>query len=170
MRLTAQDDYGLRCLSHLVRAGPSASVTIADIAEHESLSTANVAKLMRRLRQAGLVTSIRGQKGGYRLTRRPQDIRLSDVLEALGERLYSPCVCERYSGHSTECVHVSDCAVRALWSGLDRLAQTFLSLRTLSDLDCTERAMTRRINRNMPELLKLARPSAASLPAKGSSG
>ena len=170
MRLTAQDDYGLRCLAHLVRAGPSGCVTIADIAEHESLSTANVAKLMRRLRQAGLVTSTRGQKGGYRLARRPQDVRLSDVLEALGERLYSPCVCERYSGHNTECVHVADCAIRAVWSGLDRLAQTFLSFRTLSDLDCTERAMTRRINQNMPELLKLARPSSAGRPARGSSG
>ena len=159
MRLTAQDDYGLRCLSHLARAGLSGSVTIAYIAEHESLSTANVAKLMRQLRQAGLVTSIRGQKGGYRLARRPEDVRLSDVLEALGERLYSPCVCDRYSGHSTECVHVADCPIRAVWSGLDRLAQAFLSFTTLSDLQCTERAMTRRINQNMPELLELVRPN-----------
>ena len=170
MRLTAQDDYGFRCLAHLVRAGPSGCVTIAEIADHEFLSMANVAKLMRKLRQAGLVTSIRGQKGGYRLARRPQDVRLSDVFEALGERLYSPCVCERYSGHNTECVHVDDCAIRAVWSGLDRLAQTFLSFRTLSDLDCTERTMTRRINRSMPELLKLARPGSAGGPAKSSSG
>ena len=157
MRLTAQDDYGFRCLSHLARAGPSGSVTIADIAEHESLSTANVAKLMRQLRQAGLVMSIRGQKGGYQLTRPPEEVRLSDVVEALGERLYTPCVCKRYSGQRTECVHAEDCAIRAVWSGLDRLVQAFLSFRTLSDLECTERAMTRRIKRDTPELVRLAR-------------
>ena len=157
MRLTSQDDYGLRCLSHLAQAGPTGSVTIAEIAEHESLSTAHVAKLMRQLRQAGLVTSIRGQKGGYRLTRQPEEVLLSDVFDALGERLYSPCVCERYSGQRRECVHAADCAIRAVWSGLDRLILAFLSFRTLSDLDCTERAMTRRINHHIPELVKLAK-------------
>ena len=154
MRLTAQDDYGLRCLSHLAQAGPSGSVTIAEIAAQESLSTAHVAKLMRQLRQAGLVTSIRGQKGGYRLTRRPQDLSLSDVLEAMGERLYSPCVCERFSGQGTECVHAGDCSIRAVWSGIDRLIQAHLSLRTLSDLGRSERALTRRINRDQPELAR----------------
>lgn len=158
MRLTAQDDYGFRCLAHLARVGPSGSVTIAEIAERESLSTANVARLMRHLRRAGLVTSIRGQNGGYRLTRRADEVRLSDVLEALGERLYSPCVCERYSGLSSECVHTSNCAIRAVWSGLDRLIHTFLSFRTLSDLQCSERTLARRIDRDMPELVRLAKP------------
>jgi Rrf2 family protein len=143
----------------LAKAGPSGAVTIAAIAAQESLSTANVAKIMRRLRQAGLVTSIRGQSGGYRLTRRPENVSLSDVFEALGERLYAPCVCERYSGQSTECVHTEDCAIRAVWSGVDRLIQAHLSLRTLSDLGRTERAMTRRINQDMPELIRFAKRS-----------
>jgi Rrf2 family protein len=159
MRLTAQEEYGLRCLFHLAEVAPSDSVTIADIAERESLTTANVAKLMRLLREAGFVTSIRGQKGGYRLANRPDRILLSDVLEALGKRLYSPCFCEQHSGHSGECVHVDDCSIRALWSGLDRLVHAFLSKRTLSDLAGTERTLSRRIHRDMPGLLRLTRPS-----------
>jgi Rrf2 family protein len=158
MRLTAQDDYGLRCLLHLARAGPGGSVTIAQIADRESLSTANVARLMRRLLQAGLVNSVRGQKGGYCLTQRAEDVRLSDVLEAMGESLYSPCVCDRYSGLETECVHTADCAIRAVWSSLDQWIQVFLSFRTLSDLQCTERGMTRRIKRDLRDMVKVAKP------------
>lgn len=166
MRLTAQEEYGLRCLFHLAEASPSDSVTITDIARRESLTTANVAKLMRILREAGFVRSIRGQNGGYRLADRPDRIRLSDVLEALGKRLYSPCFCDQHSGHSSECAHAADCSIRALWSGLDRLVHAFLSKRTLSDLACTERTMSRRIHRDIPELLRLTRSGRrSSLPS-----
>lgn len=158
MKLTAQEEYGLRCLFHLAEASPEDSVTIADIAERESLTTANVAKLMRLLREAGFVRSIRGQSGGYRLANRPDRIRLSDVLEALGRRLYSPCFCEQHSGHGPECAHAADCSIRALWSGLDRLVHAFLSKRTLAELACKERTMNRRIRRDMPKLLGLTKP------------
>jgi Rrf2 family protein len=159
MKLTAHDDYGLRCLTHVVRAGPANSVTINEIAGREALSTANVAKIMRSLREAGLVESIRGQKGGYRLTRPPREIRVSEVLEAMGQRLYSECVCERYAGHSPDCVRVGDCSIRALWSGVDRLVQAFFESWTLADLGCREREMDRRIDRNLPALLRVAKRS-----------
>ena len=159
MRLSAHDEYGLRCLSQVVRADPSDSVTINEIADHEALSAANVAKIMRLLREGGVVASIRGQKGGYRLTRPAGEIRLSEVLEALGHRHYSECACERFSGHRSGCVRTGDCSIRALWSGVDRLLQAYFESRTLADLKCGEQEMGRRIDDNLPSLLQAAAES-----------
>jgi Rrf2 family protein len=145
MRLSAQDEYGLRCLSQMVRAEPGSSVRISEIAEREGLSTAQVAKFMRLLREAGLVTSVRGQQGGYRLARRADEIRLSEVVEMTGERLFSAAFCDRHAGCGSRCVHLDDCSIRALWSALDRVVLTFLDGRKLSDLRCSERNLKRRI-------------------------
>jgi Rrf2 family protein len=64
MRFSTQEEYGLRCLLQLARRGASASMSIAEIAQAEGLSQANTAKLMRMLRLAGFVASVRGQEGG----------------------------------------------------------------------------------------------------------
>lgn len=104
---------------------------------------------MRLLRQARLVESIRGTKGGYRLASPAKEVLLSDIMEALGERFHSPCVCERYSGQNEECVHLEDCSIRAVWVGVDRLVHGFLSRSTLADLVCSERVMNRRVKQNL---------------------
>lgn len=150
MKPTAQEEYGLRCLLYLARSPGFA--TISEIAEGEGLSVAYVAKLMRLLRQAGLVEASRGQSGGYRLASAPTEIRLSDVLGALGDRFYSPCLCERYAGQHDACVHLEDCSIRAVWAGLDRLIHGFLSRSTLADLACSEGVMKRRVRQSLVQL------------------
>ncbi len=125
------------------------SCTIAEVAAQEALSPVYVAKLMRLLRQAKLVESTRGRKGGYRLTVASEEMLLSDIMEALGERFHSPCLCERYSGQSDGCVHVEDCSIRAVWVGVDRLVHGFLSRSTLADLVCSERVMNRRVKQTL---------------------
>ena len=67
MKITAQEEYGLRCLLRLARAGDGRSLTIPEIAADEGLSVPYVAKLLAVLRQAGLIESVRGRSGGYRL-------------------------------------------------------------------------------------------------------
>ena len=58
MKITAQEEYGLRCLLRLARAGEEHALTIPEIAESEKLSPPYVAKLLSVLRQAGLITSV----------------------------------------------------------------------------------------------------------------
>jgi Rrf2 family protein len=143
MKFTAQEEFGLRCLLCLARRAPEGSATIDELAASEGLSSPNVAKLMRVLRQAGFVESIRGKHGGYRLTRPATEIVLSDVLAALGGRLYTPQLCARYCGEVRCCVHIDDCAIRALWAGLDGLVNTYLARCRLADLMGSE-ARTRK--------------------------
>ncbi len=149
MKLTAQEEYGLRCLVQVARAGEETPATIAQIAEWENLSVPYVGKLMRHLRQAGLVTSTRGQHGGYALALAADALSLSDVIDALGERLMTGCSCDRFTGQGPECVHDDECALRALWAGVDRLTHAYLSTWTLADLLRPERALTRRARERM---------------------
>ena len=64
MKLSSQEEYGLRCLLQIARAGEGASRTIAEVSEREGISAPNVAKIMRLLRRAELVRSTRGKAGG----------------------------------------------------------------------------------------------------------
>lgn len=136
MRFSSQEEYGLRCMLQLARHAPAppGAMSIAEVAEHESLSPAYVAKLMRILRQAGLVEGTRGQKGGYQLVRPADEVTIGEVLVALGGKLYSDEFCDRHAGNERRCVHTTDCSIRSLWSGLDRLVHSVLDRCTLADL------------------------------------
>ncbi len=135
MRFTAQEEYGLRCLVQIAR-DPSGMSTIAEIAERESLSVAYVAKLLIVLRKGGIVESTRGQKGGYRLARAADQMRLDEVIDVLGGRLYPADFCTRYAGHDDICVHHAECSIRGLWSRIDSLVHDSLARTTLRDLVC----------------------------------
>ncbi len=152
MKLTAQVEYGLRCILSLAREARAASMrtpqisekpllTAGEIAESEGISVEYAAKLIRILRRPGLVESTRGPKGGYYLARPPDQINVCDVLAALGGRIYEPELCDRYTGHRRFCVHDSDCAIRSLWAGLQHIIDDVLSKVTLNELVGTEQTM-----------------------------
>jgi Rrf2 family protein len=157
MKLTSQEEYGLRCILSLARQdaleGPEAvasrdAVTLALIAESEGLSPEYAGKLMGILSRAGLVESVRGRNGGYRLARPAAAICVSEVLAALGGKLYRPAeTCDRFSGEFTFCVHSNTCSIRSLWSGLQLLIDYVLSRTTLQDLVATS-------ERNMGEWMR----------------
>src|SRR5579871_191905 len=99
MKITSQEEYGLRCLLRLARAEEGHSLTIPEIAAAEGLSGPYVAKILAVLRQGGLIDSARGRAGGYRLAQPPADITLGRVLSVLGEPLFDdPGYCERHRG------------------------------------------------------------------------
>src|SRR5438105_4067322 len=117
MKISAQEEYGLRCLLRLSQAEKQA-LTLPEIAAGEGLSTAYVAKLMGVLRDAGLIDSVRGRSGGYRLAKAPEEIGLGSLLLVLGEPLFDEGgYCERHAGISPNgiCVHHGACSLRALW-------------------------------------------------------
>jgi Rrf2 family protein len=149
MKITAPEEYGLRCLLRVARAGrkrqpwhdpplpPEAMpVTGPEIAAAEKLSLPYVGKLMRMLRQAGLVKAVPGSSGGFRLARPPEEIRLGAVLLALGEPLFEEgSFCERHTVPETgACVNHDGCTLRALWRTLEGWMRRSLNQLTLADL------------------------------------
>jgi len=142
MKLSSQEEYGLRCLLQLARAGEGASLTIADMSEREGISAPNVAKIMRLLRRAGLVRSTRGKAGGYTLARPASEVRAIDVLAALGGRLFDTGFCDRHAGIEALCLHTRDCSIRPVLRGLQQAIDQVLGELTLASLVGSEGEVT----------------------------
>ena len=141
MKLSAQEEYGLRCLLQMASRGEEASLSIPEISRAEGLSIPNVAKLMRLLRIAGFVKSVRGQSGGYTLAKPANTISVGEVLEALGGKLFGEKFCGRHSGLEMACVHNTDCSMRALWIGLQHMLEKVLFHTTVAELMQKESVM-----------------------------
>lgn len=137
MKVSAQEEYGLRCMLQLARhqaGGVLDPLTLAEVARQEGLTVAYVAKIVRRLRRAGLVKSVLGRSGGYSLTREPGRITVAEVLNALGGRLYSNDYCTRFTGDRASCAHIGACTIQSLWGVLEGLLDRVLGRTTLLDL------------------------------------
>src|SRR5579864_9715970 len=154
MKITSQEEYGLRCLLRLARASGGRSLTIPEIATAEGLSVPYAAKLLAVLRQAGLIESVRGRAGGYRLAALPAEIRLGSLLLILGEPLYvDPGYCERHAGTASNgvCVHHGACTLRALWLTLEQWMRHTLDQITLADLLESEGRITDLLKQRLAE-------------------
>jgi Rrf2 family protein len=137
MKISAQEEYGLRCLVQLANLNDGESLTLPQIAAREGISTANAGKLMWLLNKAGFVHSTRGTKGGYVLARPAGDIRLSEIIRVLDQDVLSKH-CESYTGVLESCVHNGDCGIRPVIVGLHEIVENALSRITLADLVGTE--------------------------------
>jgi len=138
MKISAQEEYGLRCLLQLARAETMGeSLTLSQLARLEGISSANAGKLMWILSKAGLVQSTRGTKGGYSLARPASEIRLNRVIRVLeGEPAESHC--KSYAGVLDACVHTGDCGIRPVIVELHQIVDNALADITLSQLLGTE--------------------------------
>ena len=134
MKITAQEEYGLRCLLQLAQANAEEGLTVKEVASREGLSPAYVEKLLRLLGKAGLIHSVRGTHGGYLLSRKPQEITLRDVVKALGSVLTTEEICDRHPGNRTSCIHIDDCCIRSAWATLTHAIEGFMGKVRISDL------------------------------------
>lgn len=143
MKITAQEEYGLRCLVQLTQADREAGLTVREIAQREGLSSAYVEKLLRLLGKAGFIHSVRGIKGGYLLSLKPEEITLTDVVRALGSIPDTQEICDRHTGNRVSCVHIDDCCIRSAWATLTQAIESFMDKVFLSDLVGTEQEVRR---------------------------
>lgn len=141
MKLSSQEEYGLRCLLQIGKGEGGTSLTIPEISRAEGMSPEYVAKLMRILRRGGLVKSVRGQGGGYSLARPAEQITVGETIAVLGGRFFESDFCDRHSGAERICAHSVDCSIRSLWRMLQRAVDQVLTQTTLKDLLCNEHEM-----------------------------
>jgi len=134
MKLSAQEEYGLRCLVQVAIAADAEPVQITEVAEREGLSPEYAAKLLRVLRKGGLVTSVRGAGGGYRLARPAAEITVSEAIEVLDGHLFNDGFCDNHTGRGAVCVHSSACSIRGLWKWIGLALERVLEQITIADL------------------------------------
>ena len=129
MKITAIEEYGLRCMMQLALSESERPMTVAQVAANEGISTEYAGKLLNMLRQGGLVSSVRGRNGGFVLARGADTINLAEVVLALSNSLFDAEYCGRHSGAGEVCVHSTGCALRPVWSTLsDMISQMLGSL------------------------------------------
>jgi len=139
MKLSANEEYGLRCLVRLGYAPHG--LTIPEISQAEGVSTAYAAKILRALRKGGFVKAERGKEGGYTLARKPEEIAIGDVMDVIGGRLFESKFCDNHTGQFAICTRSVDCSVRSLWRAVQVAVDQVLSQATLRDLLQNEEEM-----------------------------
>ncbi len=134
MKITALEEYGLRCMTQLARLDENQAITLPEISKLENLSHPYAVKVMALLRKGGLVSAERGRNGGYTLTRQPSNIFLDEIFIVLGEQAFGNHHCIRYSDDDDDCIHHSNCSVRDVWITMGGFINQFLKSVTLADL------------------------------------
>lgn len=139
MKITAQEEYGLRALIRIASGSSENGMTIQQLAEAEGISPHYAAKLLRTLRMSGFINSTPGNKGGYVLARPASEVNIRRVLAALGGVLYDPSFCELHAGTLKLCTHSVDCSSRSLWKMIQFTVDQLLDKVSLQDLIGTEK-------------------------------
>ncbi|MFC1522807.1 RrF2 family transcriptional regulator [Elusimicrobiota bacterium] len=148
MHISSQEEYGLRCLLQLAKAGDKA-LSIPEISKAEGITIAYAGKLLYILRKNGFIKSIRGPKGGYVLSRRPGSINAAEVIIGLssGARKNSShtlFACGQFRGKKSKCVHThKNCGLRHVWQVIFKNVWEVLSDLTIADLSKTQQPVSR---------------------------
>ena len=146
MKITAQEEYGLRILIRIAGCRDTAGLSIPQLSETEGLSSHYVAKLTRVLRMGGFINSTPGLKGGYVLARPANEIGIRPVLKVLGGVLFDQDFCGQHAGSLKLCTNSVDCSARSLWQMIQFTVDQLLDKITLYDLANKENESAKALN------------------------
>lgn len=151
MRVTAKARYAVTALLDMALQAEQRPIALVEIAQRQNLSLPYLEQLFCRLRKQGLVSSVRGPAGGYRLCQSASAITIGMILQAVEERVDTThCL------GLQQCQHGERCLTHPLWSALNERIQQFLGTVTLSELSrspavqqvaCRQAESTRPISR-----------------------
>ncbi|QBG35429.1 Fe-S cluster assembly transcriptional regulator IscR [Litorilituus sediminis] len=129
MKLTSKGRYAVTAMLDVTIHAVYGPVSLADISERQGISLSYLEQLFSRLRKHGLVTSVRGPGGGYRLGKCSAQIAVADVISAVNESVDAT----KCSGKGN-CQGGEQCLTHSLWQGLSERIEEFLRNITLSEL------------------------------------
>jgi len=132
MKLSTKGRYAMVALVDLALAGVGQRTSLAALSERQDISLPYLEQLFVRLRRAGLVTSVRGPGGGYRLAREPAEIRISEIFEAVDETVSAMHVGAGASGGISGSRAQS--LTNRLWESLSAQVFVFLHQTSLEDV------------------------------------
>jgi|SRR6185436_6564136 len=147
MKITAQEEYGLRILIRIARCDDKEGMSIPQLTEAEGLGSHYIAKLTRVLRMAEFINSTPGYKGGYVLAKPAREIIIKDVLKALGGVLFDKDFCGQHAGSVKLCTNSVDCSARSLWQMIQFTVDQLLGSITLHDLASKENESVKILSR-----------------------
>ncbi len=139
MKFSAQEEYSIRLLLRIAKYHKlGMTVSIPELSKAEGISQHNTAKLLRLLRIGGFIESERGANGGYTLSKKSDKIKIIDVLNFIGGRLFDDTFCNIHAGENDICNNSIDCSVRSLWRLIQNSIDNVLKDLTLEELTESE--------------------------------
>ncbi|MEW6992379.1 Fe-S cluster assembly transcriptional regulator IscR [Colwelliaceae bacterium 6441] len=129
MKLTSKGRYAVTAMLDVAIHASTGPVSLADISDRQGISLSYLEQLFSRLRKHGLVNSIRGPGGGYRLGKCSAKIAVADVISAVDESVNAT-----KCGGKGNCQSGHQCLTHTLWEGLSQRIEDFLQGITLSEL------------------------------------
>lgn len=121
MKISAKGEYGVRAMTILALEFKAGPVPLREIAQREEIPYQFLEQIFIPLRQAGLINSVRGAKGGYTLAKPPVEIKVGDIIRAL-EGPIAPVDC--VADDNEVCSRSTACLTRGIWERLrDSMAE-----------------------------------------------
>ncbi len=130
LRMSKLTDYGLVLLTHMAQEGSPDVRTAHELAERSRVPLPTVSKILKELSKAGIVVSHRGRRGGYSLSRPPEQISVATVVEALE----GPVALTECSAALGSCSLEPVCLAKGHWGPISRAIQRTLQRLPLSAL------------------------------------
>jgi len=131
MKLSTKGRYAVMAMTDLAGQGDRRAVGLAEIATRQEISLAYLEQLFARLRRGGLVESVRGPGGGYRLAKGAGETSVAEVVRAVDEPLHATRCHKAGSG----CMQGgARCQTHALWDEMGRQIEDYLASVTLDDV------------------------------------
>ena len=128
MQITRETDYAIRCV-HYLSCGKGETLMVDRIAQGMHIPKTFLAKILQKLVKGGVVKSFRGARGGFQLDRRPDEITLLDVIEAIeGPVAMNACALDNRA-----CSLSSRCPVHPVWVEVRKGVETLLRKKTFAD-------------------------------------
>ena len=132
MKLSSKGRYAVMALADLAKFDPNEPVSLRDISLRQGISLVYLEQLFLKLKKNKIVNSVRGNKGGYTLSKNASEINISEVLSAVEEKIKT-VGCEKHSkkgcnGKSAKCI------THNLWDELEDYINVFFEKKKLSDL------------------------------------
>ena len=132
MKLTTKGRYAVMALADLAKFDPAGPVSLRDISLRQNISLLYLEQIFLKLKKNGIVNSVRGNKGGYNLKKNATDIKISEVLFAVDEKVKT-IGCEKHSKKGCN-GKLTKCITHNLWDELEIHINNFFENKNLGDL------------------------------------
>jgi Rrf2 family iron-sulfur cluster assembly transcriptional regulator len=129
MRLTTKGRYAVTAMLDLAVHATTGPITLADISQRQGISLSYLEQLFSKLRKRELVASARGPGGGYRLSRKANDVNIAEIIAAVDEKVDAT-----RCGGAGDCQNGEECLTHQLWTDLSDQLYEFLNNISLGQL------------------------------------
>jgi len=132
MKLTSKGRYAVMAMADLAKNNARTPISLAEISIRQGISLSFLEQLFLRLKKNNLVLSSRGSRGGYILSKDPEEIKLSSIINAVDEKIKTvKCKKESKKGCNGKSIK---CITHNLWDDLEAHINSFFESNTLKDI------------------------------------